>query len=362
MRSASAASRPRLVRALLAFAADADAPACAAVLGSASAREVEWVLEGGLGPLLHRAVAAEPSRAPAPLRERLLAADLTAQVLHANRVDTLADVVDAATCLGVPVTVLKGMAIAPRYPAAHLRPMGDIDVLVGAGAAGELEARLQQRGYRPAAEFDDDPAAHHGPPLLHPDLGVWVEIHRALFDAQASASLFAPAQLAMHSVPWEGGGGAQRLDEPMHLLHLAQAWTNDLASYAVNVHPTGLPPLVDAVYLLRALQGRFDCAPFAGRPDADMALGALYVMASFLDRQRIVRMEAATLAQLAGSQRVVGALQQRVLLAILDRHVAGARAWTHRWPMPVVGRYKPSWQWRKRIGARVRAAPPASSP
>jgi hypothetical protein len=363
MKSATATPVPPLVLAALRFAVDGHAAACATALEHAHPREVEWMLEGGLGPLLHRAVGAVAARVPERLRERLLAADLTAKVLHANRIATLAEVANIASAHGIPVTVLKGMAIAPRYPAAHLRPMGDIDVLVARDAVTALEAHLLRRGYRPTEEFDADPAAHHGAALLHPELGVWVEVHRALFGRLAPASVFAAAQLATHRVPWEGGhAGVRRLDDATHLLYLAQAWTNDLSTYRVNVHPTGLAPLVDAAYLLHAIEGRFDCAAVAARPDAGMALGALYVLASYLHRHRIARVHPATLADLAATQRVVGGLQRRVLHAILDRHVVGARPWTHRWPMPVVGRYKPSWQWRKRFGARVRPARPSPSP
>jgi hypothetical protein len=95
------------------------------------AGEFAWLLEAGLGPLLRRILADVDIAVPAPWRDSLASADLTAQVLHAGRVETTFDVIDACAACDCQPLLLKGISTSHElWPAEHLRPMGDIDVLV----------------------------------------------------------------------------------------------------------------------------------------------------------------------------------------------------------------------------------------
>ena len=95
-------------------------------------RQLDWILRAGLGPLL-RWTASDGEDVPAEWARPLLAADLTARVRHANLVATAVAVLDVCHDLRVEATLLKGIAVGDRlYPAAHMRPMGDVDVLVPA--------------------------------------------------------------------------------------------------------------------------------------------------------------------------------------------------------------------------------------
>lgn len=56
--------------------------------------------------------------------------------------------------LGVPVIVLKGLALAAEtYPEPGLRPMADVDLLVPEAHAGTVAARLQAAGWRPHHDY-----------------------------------------------------------------------------------------------------------------------------------------------------------------------------------------------------------------
>ena len=93
-------------------------------------RQLQYLRDTGFAPLLQRAVSDRVLSVPAAWSETLLAESLTAQVRHGALVDAAIDVLDACDHLGVPLTVLKGISISDQfYPAPHLRPMGDVDVL-----------------------------------------------------------------------------------------------------------------------------------------------------------------------------------------------------------------------------------------
>jgi len=81
-----------------------------------------------------------------------------------------------ASCEG-PIVVLKGPELAARYPAPHLRPATDVDVLVE--DANDAQQRARRAGFVPLDEREGyyEPL-HHLPPLWHPAFGVKLEIHR----------------------------------------------------------------------------------------------------------------------------------------------------------------------------------------
>ncbi len=157
-------------------------------------RQVQDVLDAGLGPLLFHATRELQGAVPDIWRDVLHAEDLTARVRHGNLCDAMLEILDACNAAGVPVTLLKGISIADQcYPLAHLRPMGDIDILVSEEHCIWIEEALLHRGYEPKAGYVADAGEPHRAPLLDPKRGVWVEVHTALFpagDRLLSDSLF----------------------------------------------------------------------------------------------------------------------------------------------------------------------------
>ena len=81
-----------------------------------------------------------------------------------------------AACDG-PILLLKGPEVGAYYPDPALRPATDIDLLVE--DPDTVQARLLEAGF--VAIGPDETfylTAHHRRPLVHPALGVKVEIHR----------------------------------------------------------------------------------------------------------------------------------------------------------------------------------------
>ncbi|MEO6030453.1 MAG: nucleotidyltransferase family protein [Burkholderiaceae bacterium] len=354
-------SRLPLVGQLLAFAATGApllprSPAFAWRPEGGDARQFRWVLEGGLGPLLHRALRDCADIVPPAWREALLAADLTARVRHGNLTDTTLEVLDACEALPVRATLLKGISVSEQlYPEAHLRPMGDIDILIPAAAYAPVEATLLARGYHRL----DGPAIaghHHGVPLRHSGRRTLVELHTALFPADSAlrtGTLFGATNVALHSIGSHyHGRPVQRLTPELQLAYIASSWCNDLT--LCKVHPSFLASLFDAVYLLAASGRALDWRGMAAWLDNDMARASLHAMVTYLPRYGVAPLPTAALAQLASSQTLVGPLQLALMHRMLDHHLIGGRPWRLALPPPVPGRYSLVHQFRKRVLDRRR--------
>ena len=176
-----------LVPALLRFAAataagNLDAGASGIHWDGVTDRQVQDVLDAGLGPLLFHATRELQGAVPDIWRDALHAEDLTARVRHGNLCDAMLEILDACNAAGVPVTLLKGISIADQcYPLAHLRPMGDIDILVREEHCEWIEEALRRRDFEPKVGFEVHEGDPHRAPLEDPKRGVWIEIHTALF-------------------------------------------------------------------------------------------------------------------------------------------------------------------------------------
>jgi hypothetical protein len=122
--------------------------------------------------------------AQSPLWPLLHGANLTARLLCGERFDATCDILAACEGRAPAVTLLKGISIAEQYyPTPYLRPMTDLDFFVEETAIPLVESVLYKLGYRQQShlprEFYD--THHHRMPCLHPQRGIWVEVHRGLF-------------------------------------------------------------------------------------------------------------------------------------------------------------------------------------
>ncbi len=76
---------------------------------------------------------------------------------------------------GIEAVVIKGAALAPRYPDAALRPMGDVDVLAPPKQFKAALAVLQNEGWQMLPQG----RAEHETTLRHPDMpGLRVDLHQ----------------------------------------------------------------------------------------------------------------------------------------------------------------------------------------
>jgi hypothetical protein len=291
-------------------------------------RQMQWVSDAGLAPLLYRASQQGIDQVRATRRDMLLSADLTAIARQGNLIDATREIVEACEARGVRVTLLKGISISDQYyPDAHLRPMGDIDMLVSAPAHTTVEATILQLGYRRQPDYQHREGAHHGAPLYHPARRVWVEIHSALFPEDASlrsGRVFSPAHVAARSVSSTFHGSAvNRLADELQLVYIASSWVRDLSHHGIRA--SFVPPLFDAVYLVNATDDTLDWDELLSWLDNPMAVASLHVMLSYLSRHGLCQVEPSILSRLASSQEVIGPSVLRIIHSMLDTYLLGGR-------------------------------------
>ena len=83
-----------------------------------------------------------------------------------------------AACDG-PILLIKGPAVAERYPEPAARPFVDIDLVVPDPDA--VQAALLDAGFCLSADPADYPdGLHHLPPVHHPELPIPIEVHGRL--------------------------------------------------------------------------------------------------------------------------------------------------------------------------------------
>ena len=320
--------------------------------GVAVDRQLQWLLDGGLGPLLHGALdAAACARLSPAQRSALLSADLTARVRHGSLVDTTLEIIEVCERLRVEVVLLKGISVSEQwYPQEHLRPMADIDVLIPAADYSAVEAALMELGHEPLA-FEPGLGLQHGVPLQHRSRHSLIELHTKLFsdDSPLSAgTVFGTPVVMSWSVPSRYHSRAvRRLANELQLVYIASSWFNDLT--VRQIHPSFLASVFDAVYLLAASARTLDWNLMLDRLDNELAAASLHAMLSYLPRFDVERPDAAVMARLASRQNLIGGVQLALIHAALDRHLIAAKPWDHVLPLPVPGRYSALHQIKKRL-------------
>lgn len=335
----------------------ASAERLATMLAGDHEREFTWIMRAGLGPMLQRATREHLDRVPSARRDTLLSTDLTAQVRHAATIDTAKDVIDACSELGVKATLLKGISVSDQYyPAPHLRPMEDIDILIPGETYEAVESAVVRRGYIRKPDHDPLENTRHGFPLRHPRHQVWVELHTALFENTPPNAVFGSSHICARSVESTfHARRVMRLADELQLLYIASSWIADLSRYGTRIHPSCLPALLDVTFLLKARAAELECDALFGWPEGEMAVASLYVMLGYLSSRGVSVCRTSHIPHLASRQNTVGKLQLGIIHAMLDYYLLGGRYWKLPIPLPVPGRYNVRNQLRKKVFTRLRA-------
>jgi hypothetical protein len=323
---------------------------------TADAAQFSWLLASGLGPLLYHACSACREGLPEEWRDALRSEELTARVLHAGRIETTLDILEACDTARVPAVLLKGISVSEQiYPAEHLRPMTDVDVLLPREARPAVEAALLQRGYT-RTPWQYDPGSHHGAPLCQPRLRTFVELHFALFPAGSpltQGTTFRPKRLLEQSIDSSyHGRPVRRLPAGLQLVYTAASWFNDLRTNG-RPDPSHLPSAFDLAYLLRRYGSAIDWIGLLDTLDNTWVKTSLHLTLSYLPRYGVCPVPEEVLHQLSEDQTLVGPIQRRLIFRMLDRQLFGAQPWPHLWPPPVLGRYSFHQQVQKRILDRL---------
>jgi hypothetical protein len=254
----------------------------------------------------------------------LVASDLTGRVVSAEKMDAMEEIARALEALRPP-TLLKGVSVAGQfYPEPHLRPMGDIDVLVEPDDIPAAEAALVQLGYdrRPLKPPEFYDAHHHTAPFFHSQRRVWVEIHRGLvprWKPVGGDKVFSPDTVRSERRPAEfRGWPVSRLSDELQIVYLACHWAYDFKRVG------GIVALLDMIYLLQNAR----CVRW-GRIlewlEEGVAATPVYLLLSYLERHGLAELPAGILGELRRRQRSFGGASVRILHAMVERYVTNGQ-------------------------------------
>ena len=131
------------------------------------------------------------------------------------------DVGNALSEINVEFACLKGIALANSiYPAPHLRPMDDLDILISQRDAGRAKHALNAIGFANSAAYTGHLRHHHHlPPLIRKQgaIEVMVELHTQGVSRDYATNITLDS-LSMPMVCFEIDG--VRFNSPGHLDHL----------------------------------------------------------------------------------------------------------------------------------------------
>ena len=114
--------------------------------------------------------------------------DLNA-IRNASLLASLTRIVAACNAIGVEPVPLKGAVqlVEHNYPAASLRYLSDLDVLVPQDRAADAFAALEKIGFRTNLDDEPIPPAHHHLPVLHDrEATGGVELHTHILKSQSA--------------------------------------------------------------------------------------------------------------------------------------------------------------------------------
>ena len=165
----------------------------------------------GMAPLVHKHLTALGILPPDTPRRQLQTLVLRHRRAAAIRCQAVGEILRAFADARIEVLLVKGSALAAlAYSEPGLRPMRDVDLLVGAADAAWAEAVLFDLGYAHEPGHDIPPDYYHLPPAVKTVAGlpVAIELHRNLLPLHPQyprwpleRSLETAAELTIDGVP-----------------------------------------------------------------------------------------------------------------------------------------------------------------
>ena len=289
-------------------------------------RQVKWIIEAGLGPLVWFASQKDSGTEDSPLLIDLKAADLTTRLINRIQLETLGEIIGRCVGLMPPITLLKGSSTGSElYPEPHLRVMRDLDLLVDAEAQPKLESILLEMGFRQQSTNSHDYYAthHHSMPFYHGERGVWVEVHRGLFPPSnelAQLPVFSPGNIRAELRPsWLRGIPVMRLSTELQIVYTASHWALELKRAG------GVFGLLDIVYLLKRAPQNIRWDAIRNWVQNSVAGTHLYLVLSYLHKNKIIDLDNKILADLFARQRSFGIINLKIAHSLITRYVVAGK-------------------------------------
>ena len=256
-------------------------------------RDLDWArilqssLSYGIMPLLFHNLKgiADEGSVPQPVMERLARFHHSIGLRNMQIYNELCKVLRVIEDEGIPVILLKGVALAQTvYPDMALRPMSDIDLLVKRADLDYVSQILSGLAYVPSSKYPVDwyEKHHHSVPYRNLHKHIIVEVHHNIapepFMSRISAdSLWEDTQTVSIS-----GIDASILSPENLILHLCLHMADDLFAERIKI-------LVDISEAIRYYGGSLDWQSIVGKSDdyevGSFAYYSLYLAKEMMDAE-----------------------------------------------------------------------------
>jgi hypothetical protein len=178
-----------------------------------------------------------------------------------------------------------------------------------------VKAILQEKGYQ---QSGDGYTEHHNKPFFHEGKGVWVEVHHRLFSGiqrAATDRVFNIGNVLAELRPSKfQGREVFRLSPELQLVYVACHWAQVLKPVG------GAIAMLDAIYLLKHAGDALRWSRILDWVDGCAAARYLYLLLSYLDCYRLVKIAPEVMQQLLQTLRSFGKLRLKAAHAIIDRY------------------------------------------
>jgi hypothetical protein len=199
--------------------------------------------------------------------------------------------------------------------------MTDLDFLVEETVIPLVESLLYKLGYRQQShrprEFYN--THHHRMPFVHPQRGIWVEVHRGLFPSGtklATTRVFSHPHLTRQLRPSAfQGRPVTRLSDALQIVYIAAHWAFEFKGIG------GMLAMLDLIYLLKQTKEAIDWEAMFDWLDGSIAATHLYLMLTYLARYGLIDIPPERLHDLALRQRSFGPLNLHIMHKLVDRYM-----------------------------------------
>jgi hypothetical protein len=287
--------------------------------------ELNWITENCMAAMLYYLTRQGEERAPCTADKRFHGAILTAKLVSQTLISAMTEIIDSCQSDVEKIVLLKGISICDQhYPFPYLRPMRDIDFLVLKKDVPKTEDILRQLGYIQKSKYPRNyyTEMHHSMPFYHPDTGVWVEVHTALFPAKSGihdSTAFHHNNVMQNLVSSRvNGREIYRLSDELQLLYIAAHWCRDLKIIGGSV------ALFDTIFLLRNHPELDWTQIFSWLNDDSLRL-FLYTELSYMKRNNILDVQVEFYNQLEIEFSAVANINIKILHSIIDNYIVAGK-------------------------------------
>jgi len=254
----------------------------------------------------------------------LRGAALTSALIYKQTHDAVGNAIGELNRIGVTPALLKGISVAEQYyqpPSARI--MGDVDLLVPAEDAAAAQAMLQQMGYRELDSEAPGDSHHHLPAMRHPDTGVILELHTALYSARSGPAAFSPIDEAQWREHWVddqlSGHDVYRLGADYQLAYTLMHWA------AEHKWADGVFGILD-FQLIAANDTSLDWLLFGQWMKQNDAFGACAaIMFTYLERNRLLAIPEGIVESVNSSSQQFGPGNLKFACFLVDSYPMNTR-------------------------------------